>query len=309
MRMERVLITGGNGALARRIATKLESLSVPVSLAGRSRPAPHGGRSVEVGPIGPDTDWGEALKGVSHVVHGAAMTQLAANESEADFDLVNRGGTLALAEQAADAGVVRFVHISSASVMGRVSGGAPLSVGDAPRPESAYSRSKLAAEQALATIASSTRMAVVVLRPPRIVGDPLSGNLALFQRLIARGVPLPFGAITTNRRDNVSPGNLVGLILLALTHPEAAGRTFFATDDDPLSTRTLAERIASRSGGKARLIPVPAPLLRTIVRGMPKRLLGRLSRQEMAAELTESFHLDMAPARDLLGWQAEPGTL
>lgn len=307
----RILITGGNGRLAQRIARRLLSEGTAVTLAGRSLPDPAGldVRSVAVGPVGGDTDWTDALRDATGVVHAGAMTRKGDGESDALFDVVNHQGTRALAGQAAAAGVRRFVQISSASIAGRVSPGRPLRVDDPPAPTGIYSQSKLAAEKALAEVAAATGLETVILRPPRIIGEPLGGNLALFERLIIRGIPLPFGSIAHNRRDNVSPASLVEMVVLALREPGAVGGTFYVTDDDPLSTRALVERIAARNGRRAILIPVPAAMLRAIIGVLPARFLGQLTRAEMTAELLDSFELDVEPAKRLLNWRARPGTL
>lgn len=306
-----ILITGGNGMLARQIASRLAAEGASITLAGRALPDPadRDWRCVAVGAIGPDTDWSDALKGVTAVVHAAAMTSVGANEGDELFDVVNHLGTRALAEQAVSAGATRLVQISSASIAGRVSSDRPLRTEDPPAPAGAYSRSKLAAERALAEVAAERGLEIVIIRPPRIIGEPLAGNLALFERLIRRRIPLPFGAVRHNRRDNVSPANLIEMIVLALHKSDAANEIFYATDDEPLSTRELAERIAARHGLRAVLVPVPGSVLRAIIAVMPTRLLGQLTREELATELLESFELDVEPAKRMLNWHALPGIL
>ncbi len=317
--MGRVLVTAATGAVARHLIAQLHRDGVMVTAAARGRieGLPASVRTVAVGGVDGATNWREALEDVSHVVHLAALTRLdrtdAENQGEAAFDAVNRQGTRALAEQAAEAGIRRFVHISTAAVNGRVSGPAAILAdgpdASAPAPASAYARSKLAAEAALWDIAARTGLEVAIVRPPRIIWPVLTGNLRLFERLISKGIPLPLGGIGGNARDNVSPDNLAAIIAACLASPRAPGHIFFATDADPLSTRALAERIGKRIGRRARLLPVPPALLRMVVATMPARLLGGLNRQEMISELLDDFRLDIGPTRELLGWQPKPGTL
>ncbi len=69
-----------------------------------------------VGNIGPNTDWTSALVGIDAVVHLAArvhMMQDTAADPLAEFRRVNVEGTRRLAEAAAQAGVKRFVFLSS----------------------------------------------------------------------------------------------------------------------------------------------------------------------------------------------------
>ncbi len=307
----RVLVTAASGAVARHLIARLRAGGVAVTAAAREQVAglPPDVRTVAVGTVDGDTSWGAALTGVSHVVHAAALTTIAPDDDEAEFDMVNHRGTRALAEQAASAGVRRFIQISTAAVAGRRSGKAPIAPDGVTAPGNAYARSKLAAEAALWEISDRTRLEVVVVRPPRIIWPALKGNLRLFERLIGRGVPLPLGGIRDNARDNVSPDNLIAIIEACLTSPAAAGHVFFATDDDPLSTRALAERIGARLGRRARLVSLPPAVLRAVVAIMPARLLGGLNRQEMVSELLDDFRLDVRPTRERLNWRPEPGTL
>ncbi len=73
------------------------------------------------GELGPETDWREALSGVEVVVHLAARVHQMRDRTAdplAEFRLVNVAGTRRLAEQAAKAGVKRFVFVSSIKVNG-----------------------------------------------------------------------------------------------------------------------------------------------------------------------------------------------
>jgi nucleoside-diphosphate-sugar epimerase len=299
----RVLITAASGALGSALARHLIGRGIAVTAAtrGDAHGLPNGVDHVVVGRIDGSTNWSAALCGVTHIVHAAAQTQLLEGESKDAYLSVNRDGTRNLAEQATMSGVRRFVQISSAAVNGRVSGPIPITALSKPAPANAYARSKLEAEAALWGVSDAAGLEVSVIRPPRILWSDLTGNLRLFERLIAKGIPLPFGLINKNARDNVSPESLIKLIDLCLESQEAVGGVFFATDEDPLSTRELALRLGARVGKRPWLVPVPIFALRAIVALMPDLLLGRLNRKEMLAELLEDFRLDIAPAKSL-GW-------
>lgn len=309
-----VLVTGANGALGRKIVHDLaaEGRILRAAARGITEGLPEGVTSYEVGTISSTTDWSEALRGVDGIVHCAALTHLPSLRGEgalAAFREVNRDGTLNLAQQAAAARVRRFVFISSATVNGRTSGDQPFRPDGQPNPQTDYSRTKLEAEQGLCVMAAQTELEVAIIRPPRIVWPEVTGNLALLTKLVAKGVPLPFGLVTSNRRDNVSPGSVAGLVRACLDHPCAAGRTFFVTDGDPLSTRDLLERLGRKVGRRPRLLPVPPTLIRLVVAAMPARLLGKLSREEMLDELLGNLELDISETRSILGWEPSASSL
>ena len=151
--------------------------------------------------------WHKALVGITTVVHLAARVHVM-RDTEADpltaFRAVNVQGTLNLARQAAAAGVKRFVFISSVKVNGETTElDQPFTSDDEPAPLDPYGVSKMEAEQGLRKIAAETGMEVVIIRPPLVYGPGVKANFQTMMRWLARGVPLPLGAIH-NRRSMVA---------------------------------------------------------------------------------------------------------
>jgi nucleoside-diphosphate-sugar epimerase len=202
---------------------------------------------------------------------------------------------MGLARQAAHAGVKRFIFLSTIKVNGENTlAGAAFSERDPPAPADPYGVSKAEAEAALMALASSTPMEVIVIRPPLVYGPGVKANLLTMTRWLARGVPLPLGAIRDNRRTLVALDNLVDLIITCLEHPAAANQVLLAGDGEALSTTDLLRRTAAALGVPARLIPVPVPLLVAAA-----ALLGR---SEVMRRLCGSLQVDTSKARQLLGW-------
>jgi nucleoside-diphosphate-sugar epimerase len=252
---------------------------------------------VAVGDIGPNTDWRTALEGVSGVVHLAARTHVlreTATDPLAKYRQVNVSGTERLARSAAAGGVRRLVFVSSVKVNGERTGERPFTEDGAPRPEDAYGVSKWEAEQALSRIAAETGLEVVVLRPPLVYGPGVKGNFLRIMSLVARGMPLPLGAID-NRRSFIYAGNLAGAIVQALDAPQATGRTYLVSDGEDVSTPELVRGIARALGVKPRLPSFPLAAL-----GLVATLAGR--RAEFA-RLTGSLQVDSSRIRRELGWE------
>lgn len=259
-----------------------------------ARPAPG---SIAVGDLSEATDWTAALAGVDVVVHCAARAHVlkeTAVDPLALFRAVNTQATLALARQAAASGVRRFIFISSIGVNGAATHGRPFRPDDAPHPHSPYALSKWEAEQGLAVVAAETGMEVVVIRPPLILGADAKGNLATLNKVIARGLPLPFGLATKNRRDLVSLDTLCSLIDVVLDHPDAGGGIFLVSDGQAISTRTLLERMASDMGRSPVFLPVPP--------GVMTALLKRAGKSAMAAQLFGDLEVDITATRQTLNW-------
>ena len=211
----------------------------------------------------------------------------------AAFRAVNVAATLNLARQATEAGVRRFVFVSTIGVNGAETFGRPFTAEDAAAPHSPYAVSKHEAEVALQELAQRTGLELVIVRPTLVIGPGAPGNFARLIGALSRGLPMPFAAVR-NRRSLVGRDNLADLIVTCLAHPQAKGRTFLVSDDEDLSTPELLRRTASALGKRARLIPVPAAILQGLA-----RMLGRSA---MAQQLCGSLQVDSRATRERLGW-------
>lgn len=243
------------------------------------------------------TDWSAQLHGIETVVHCAARVHVMreqAMDPVALYREINVEGTLRLAQQAATAGIKRFIFISTIKVNGEETlPGRPFTAEDAPHPQDAYGISKHEAEVGLREIARMTGLEVVILRPPLVYGPGVKGNFRALMKLTARGIPLPVGAIR-NQRSLLALENLLDVIGLCLTHPSAANATFLVADAIDLSTPELIRILASSQNKPARLISIPSSWLLSAA-----RLLGK---GDAARRLLGSLQLDTGKTRAALGW-------
>ena len=294
-----VLVTGATGFVARALIDLLvvQGCSVRAAMRRAGAFTATGASVVTVGDLSAQTDWSAALTGVEVVVHAAArvhVMQEAAADPLLEFRRVNVQGTLQLARRAAAEGVRRFVFISSIKVNGEATQPThPFTADDAPAPLDAYGISKMEAEQGLRKIAEQSGMEVVIIRPPLVYGPGVKANFQTMMRWLARGVPLPLGAIH-NQRSLVALGNLVDLIVTCLTHPAAANQTFLVSDGEDVSTTELLRRMGQALGRPARLIPVPVSWL--------KLAAAMVGKPDVAQRLCGSLQVDIEKTRRLLGW-------
>lgn len=298
-----VLVTGANGFVGSAVMARLASESGFVVRGAVRGPVQHKladslGGYVMAPDLEAEADWLPALQGVHLVVHAAARVHVM-NDDVADplaeYRRTNVEGTLKLARQAAEAGVRRFVFLSSVKVNGESTDGrSPFSSEDEPAPLDPYGISKWEAERRLMTLADETGMEVVVIRPPLVYGPGVKGNFAVMIRWLKRGLPLPFGAVH-NRRSLVALDNLVDLIVTCLAHSEAANRVFMVSDGADLSTPELLRRLGRAMGVPVRLLPVPPIMLE-----WSAALLGR---RAVVRRLLGSLQVDIAKTSEVLGWK------
>lgn len=236
-----------------------------------------------------DCDWFDGCDAVLHIAAKAHLNNLSLD----DYALVNTTATLNLAKRSADAGVKRFVFLSSIGVNG-ISNTKPYTAFDVPAPVEAYAVSKLEAEIGLKQIAKETGMEVVIIRPPLVYGADAPGNFGKLTKLAQKNLPLPLGAIH-NKRSLVALDNLVDLIITCIDHPKAANHTFLVSDDLDVSTTDLLQMMTRAAGKKPRLIPVPVSWL---------KLAGKLTgKQAVIDRLCGNLQVDISHTKDTLGWK------
>jgi nucleoside-diphosphate-sugar epimerase len=240
----------------------------------------------------------DALAQSDVVVHLVARTHSADLADPTALDLyrrINVDMTRALTRKCLQAGVRRFVFLSSVKVHGERSDLRGFREDDVPRPEDVYGQTKLEAEQALARETSGTTLAYTIVRPPLVYGPGVKANFLRMIRAIDRGLPLPLASIR-NARSLVGLPNLCDFIITAMEHPAACGETFLVSDRERPSTPQLLEAIGTALGRPVRLMPVPAAVLAAVA-----RLLGR---QGELQRLTGTLVVDTTKAERLLGWRA-----
>lgn len=292
-----VLVTGASGFVGRALSLHLRATGdYKLVTASRSRASiidgvPHRHHELL------DLQQIPQLKDIDVVVHTAARVHVM-NDQNPDkasaYREANVVGTVALANVAAHAGVKRFIYLSSIKVNGEQTlAGLPFTAFDTPHPQDPYGASKLEAELALREIESRTDMEVVVVRPTLVYGPGVKANFRAMMSWLAKGIPLPLGAID-NRRSLVALDNLVDLLTCCIGAGAAAGETFLVSDNEDLSTTQLLGHLARTLGSPFSLFPVPALILR--VAGYA------IGKGNVAQRLCGSLQVDISHTRETLDW-------
>jgi nucleoside-diphosphate-sugar epimerase len=220
----------------------------------------------------------------------------------AEFRRVNVEGTRALLEAAVDQGVEQFVFVSSVKAMGE-HGDIPLTEEMPAMPVDQYGISKLEAEKLVREMALDAGLHAPILRLPLVYGAGMKANMLRLFDAVDRGVPLPFGRIR-NRRSLAYAGNVSAAIEAVLRSRSSAQETFLVSDGEDLSTPELVRAIARGLGKRARLLPVPAALLR--VAGHFGDLLGTFASVPLStpavSRLLGSLAVDSAKLRRVTGF-------
>ncbi|HFQ4921619.1 TPA: UDP-glucose 4-epimerase family protein [Vibrio vulnificus] len=291
-----ILITGSNGFLGSHIVERIKGQ--PFILLDRGIVNKHPMYPFFQCEINSYHDYMKVLQGCQTIIHCAARVHIM-DDNEVDpltlYREANTAGTINLAKQAIDSGVKRFIFISSIKVNGEGTlVGRPFKPEDNHTPEDDYGLSKSEAEKQLVALAKDSGMEVVIIRPTLVYGLGVKANFASLMNLVSKGIPLPFGCITKNKRSLVSVDNLVDLIITCIDHPKAANQVFLVSDDHDISTSEMVREMAIALSKPAWQIPVPIWCY---------KLVGKLfNKSAVVDRLTGSLQVDISHTKETLGW-------
>lgn len=260
----KTVVTGATGFVGLRLVDQLLERGHQVTALVRSleRARPLGDRGVRLvkGDLADNEAMAEAVRDQDVVLHLAALTG-ATNEQE--FLVANRDGTARIVDAAVQAGVPRFVHISSAAA------GGPAHV-DQPRtgdnevdaPVTGYGRSKLAAELEV----RSAPIAWSILRPPAVYGPGDVANfLAIFRAAKRFGVSPVFGD-GSQQVSLIHVDDLAAAIIAAAENPVIDGGIYYVNHPEVVTSRKLVEAIGNAVGRRIRVMPMPHWVTRNALR-------------------------------------------
>jgi sterol-4alpha-carboxylate 3-dehydrogenase (decarboxylating) len=275
-----VAVTGAAGFVGRRLAERLVAEGRDVVASDLRDPRVAGARGAP-GDVTDPAACARVVAGADTVFHVASMVQTRRSGGDAVW-AVNHGGTRNLLAAAKAAGVLRFVYVSSGSVVyqGEDIEGGDESLPYSRRSQAPYADSKIAAERDV--LAASTAAFRTCAVRPHVVYGPGDGRFLPAILRAARAGRLRYGV---GRDDKLSDftyiDNLVGGLLLAERGIEAdaslAGRAWFMTDGEPTPFWGFVDRVLAAMALPATRGRIPygvAYAAAAVVEGA-KALLGR----------------------------------
>jgi nucleoside-diphosphate-sugar epimerase len=289
---KKVLVTGSSGFIGSHVVSEFINLGYEVVGVSRSEQA----SSHVIRDISGDTDWSDVLEDIDIIIHcAAAVHQIELSENVLNsYRQLNVDGTLNLAEQA-KATVKRFIFLSTVKVNGEETFSSNFFTDDPPNPLDPYGTSKERAEAGLREIAKSSKMEIVIIRPPLVYGPNPKGNLEKLAKYLDSKMPLPFGLVTSNSRSLLYIGNLVDFIYICAVHKAAVNETFLISDDSDLATASIISLIGKALDVRPILLPVPVFVL--------KILFKALGKKEYGSRLLGNLCVDVTKNKQLLDWK------
>lgn len=222
----RVLVTGGlgyiGGAVVRRVlAQGDEVVAVDLPRLNITPPTPRAGLEVHYADVTEPDEIAPLMRDIDVVVHAAGIHQAddVARHPHRHVE-VNVNGTYNMLEAAANVGVSRFVHLSTAKIYGPST--APSREADLVRPADEYSLGKYAAESFCTHFAATTPLEVCMLRPFSVYGpgmDLRTGYCGMLLDALMGGAAAVLPGRPDFSRDFVHLDTVVDVVLATITSP------------------------------------------------------------------------------------------
>lgn len=247
--IENVLVTGATGFIGSRLRNSGRTLV-------RAKFNPN---DVEGDLLNLDS-LHQACSGIDTVFHCAGYAHAFTSADANQHWRVNYEGTRNLIEAAGNAGVKRFIFLSSVKAM--ASPGSQCVDEQWPgEPTSAYGLSKRAAEDAVLAGGLKYGMGVVNLRLAMVYGRGGRGNLERMGQAIKRGwfPPLPN---TNNRRSLVHVSDVISAIHAVASNPNTYGKTYIVANAKSYSGYEIYKLVREALGLPASSFTIPASALR-----------------------------------------------
>jgi nucleoside-diphosphate-sugar epimerase len=236
-------------------------------------------------------EWVRRFFGVETIIHCAARVHQTSAAAAQHMHRDNVELTEMIARAAAETGVKQFVFLSSAAVFGDAVNQSAFAINAQLNGGSEYAISKIEAERKLTETSISLGVPVDIFRPPVVYGFDAPGNLSRLARMVAKGWPLPLGAIE-NRRSIVSIRTLIASIFWSIERSQkrdAKLNIWHPTDRDSISTTAMVNAISRGLHRPTKNMAVPPPLLRLAMIACGQR--------RMAQQLIDSWELDSSALR------------
>jgi len=313
----KTLVTGGTGFIGSHIVERLLAQGHEVrALARKTSDLSHlktTGAEIVFGDVEDYDSLCPAVDGVEVVFHAAARVMPGWGEWP-DFECCIVRGTENMLRAGAEAGVSRFVYVSSSTVMGEASYGETPADESTPcgistfRYDTFYDHAKLQAEKLSIDYHKQGKLQVTVVRPSMVYGprDRLLSDKSYRQF----NVPIVVWPGKANPRTAiVHVADVADCIILAATSDKAVGEIYNIAPPEVIWFRDYGNAMIRAIGG--RKIQITIPYLVGYLWCASMEGWARLKRQKELPYLTRSgarflnqgMHIDGSKARKELGWE------
>lgn len=249
----KAIVTGGAGFIGSHIAERLirdghEVIVIDNMSSGKEENVPNGCKLSYVDICLLSSKDSKLFKGCDVIFHNAASKKNICLKNPVRDLEVNGAATLGLLQIAVNHNIPKFIHASTGSVYGEVSG---MITEETPRnPVSYYGISKCAGESYVQYY--SRYLNTTVLRYFHVYGrrqenDPeLGGVVAIFEKQIREGRPITIHGDGSQKRVFTFVEDVVEANIQAWQNEKAKGQVYNCASDKQISIKELAYKIMGK---------------------------------------------------------------
>jgi nucleoside-diphosphate-sugar epimerase len=237
------------------------------------------------------------------IVHLAGKAHDTKNTTqEKDYFDINFGLTKQIFDFFLKSTAKKFIFFSSVKAVADKVTGEQLTEDELPNPQTAYGKSKLAAENYILSQLLPEGKTVFILRPCMIHGPGNKGNLNLLFKIVQSGIPWPLGNFD-NKRSFTSIDNL-SFVVAQILEKEIEPGIYNVADDEVISTIELIKLISESKNKKPRIWGIDKRLIINFAK------LGNIIpfplNTERLQKLTESYVVSNRKLKKALGIESMP---
>ncbi len=283
----RVLVTGANGHLGRRLLERLAGARSLRAVVRSERAAKQVAEAADVETV--ILDYADvaaltrAAEGCSHAVH---LVGILKEGSTSSYRQAHEAATTALAEAAARNGLARIVYLSI--------------LGSRPEARNACLASKGRAERILL----EAKTPALVLRVPMVLGEGDVASRALRGQALAPFLFQPRGG--RSLEQPIYAGDVVDALVAGVTRDDLDDVELDLAGPESLSHRDLVARAAALHGRSPRALPVPLALVKGAAAVLEAVSKDPPVTRAMLGVLDHDDDVDPAPACARLGIELTP---
>lgn len=304
---EKVLITGASGFIGFHLIEAALEMGLDVCAAVRRNSDVRHLQVHNIQYCYPDFNDVESLKnelqksGCQYIIHALGTTKAGTQE---DYNAINAGYTynIAKAAEAMGPSFKKLVFISSLAALGPLSEASEtITEMTNPRPVTAYGKSKLLAEQKLATLS----VPYVVLRPTAVYG-PREKDIFILFRTIKRGWE-PYIGKKEQQLSFIYVKDLAVIAINALFNKSASRDIFNVSDGRSYSRYQLADSVKAFLHKKTTKVHLPYSMVKGLAFILEKtyrfmNAVPALNREKLNELTALNWHCSIEKAKKELGF-------
>jgi uncharacterized protein YbjT (DUF2867 family) len=279
--MGTILITGGTGFVGSALRQRLAGSPMRILARHPDRAGQAPSAEIVRGNVLDPPSLRNAMEDVDAVIH---LVAIIAERGELTFDAIIRQGTTNVVTAAANAGVRRFIHVST--------------LGAQDNSAYPYLQAKWRSEAAV----RSAPIDWTIARPSVMFG-PGDGFITVLADLIRRAPIVPVVGDGTSKFQPVAIGDITDAIQRMLDDPGTIGKTYELGGGEIYTYEELIDLIAGHLGKSRPKVHLPVGLMKAAValsRPLPSRLRPPVTKEQLRMLAVDNC-TDQSATESLIG--------